>query len=353
MTSRERIERMFAHEEADRIPIWDEPWPATLGRWYREGMPFNMSYVDYFDLDFIGRITVDNSPRFLEVVIEDNPDYTVYTTKWGVTMKVLKHATSTPDYVDFTITDKDQWQKVKKRMVPSEDRIDWDYLRRHYPIWRERGCWIDALLWFGFDVTHSWAVGTERLLMALITEPQWCIDMFNHFLDVNLALIEQVWEAGYTFDSVFWYDDMGYKKNQFFSLKTYRQLLQPVHQRAIDWAHAKGIKAHLHSCGDISPFIPELVGMGLDGLNPLEVKAGMDPLALKKKYGDQLVLHGGINSVNWDNPEVLRAEIESKVPLLKESGGYMFSSDHSIPDSVSLATFRDIIELVKKAGSYE
>ena len=86
--------------------------------------------------------------------------------------------------------------------------------------------------------------------------------MWNHQLDVQLALLEMVWDRGYTFDSVFWWDDMGYKLSQFFSLAMYRDLLKPVHQRAIDWAHARGIKAHLHSCGDVRPFVPELVEIG-------------------------------------------------------------------------------------------
>ncbi len=59
------------------------------------------------------------------------------------------------------------------------------------------------------------------------------VTMFNHFLDVNIALLDQVWDAGYTFDEVNWPDDMGYKHNQFFSLRTYRTLLKPVHERAV------------------------------------------------------------------------------------------------------------------------
>ncbi|NIM71367.1 MAG: hypothetical protein GTO48_13200, partial [Xanthomonadales bacterium] len=93
-----------------------------------------------------------------------------------------------------------------------------------------------------------------------------------------------------------WPDDMGYKGHQFFGLPMYRDLLKPAHRRAIEWAHERGIYAHLHSCGDVRPFVPELIGMGLDALNPLEVKAGMDPIALKEQYGDRLVLHGGINA---------------------------------------------------------
>jgi uroporphyrinogen decarboxylase len=139
--------------------------------------------------------------------------------------------------------------------------------------------------------------------------------MFNHYLDVNLALLDMVWDAGYKFDCISWPDDMGYKNNQFFSVKTYRELLKPVHKRAIDWAHAKGIKAHLHSCGDISPFIPELIDIGLDAINPLEVKAGMNPKELKSKFGNELVFHGGINAVLWNDMDAIEAEMKKVIPL--------------------------------------
>ena len=91
---------------------------------------------------------------------------------------------------------------------------------------------------------------------------------------------------------------------------------------------------------------------GVDALNPLEVKAGMDPIALKKQYGDHLVLRGGINAVNWSSTEAILAEINQKVPVLKENGGFIFSSDHSIPNSVSLENMRLIMEEIKRVGRY-
>jgi uroporphyrinogen decarboxylase len=195
-------------------------------------------------------------------------------------------------------------------------------------------------------------VGTETFLIALMEEPEWCVDMFNHYLDVDIAIYEQVLAAGYTFDSVHWPDDMGYKNNQFFSLKMYRELLKPVHKRAVEWAHSKGMVAHLHSCGDINPLVPDLLEIGIDAINPLEVKAGMNPVALKQKYGDRVVLHGGINAVLWDQPEAITAEMRAVIPIMKENGGYIFASDHSIPDSVSLEDFRGIIGLAKELGRY-
>lgn len=145
---------------------------------------------------------------------------------------------------------------------------------------------------------------------------------------------------------------MGYKGTTFFSPDMYRQLLKPFHKKAIDWAHEKGIYARLHSCGNIMTLVPDLVEIGLDALNPLEIKAGMDPLALKERYGRSLTLHGGINAVLWNDPDAIISEIDRLVPKLKEGGGYIFSSDHSIPNTVSLSTMEKIVARVKEKGSY-
>ena len=98
--------------------------------------------------------------------------------------------------------------------------------------------------------------------------------------------------------------------------------------------------------------VEDLIEIGVDALNPLEVKAGMKPLLLKEKYGDKLVFHGGINAVLWDNKEAIIEEIRKYVPKMKENGGYIFSSDHSIPNSVSLENFEAIVAEVKRLGSY-
>lgn len=176
--------------------------------------------------------------------------------------------------------------------------------------------------------------------------------MVNHWLDVSLALFEQIWDAGYHFDEVFWYDDMGYKGHQFFSLKTYRELIKPAHKRAVEWAHARGIKAQLHSCGNVNPFVLEFVEFGLDMLNPLEVKAGMDPVALKGEFGDRLGFHGGLNAVLYNEPETLWAEMRRVIPVMKQNGGYVISSDHSVPETVSLEQFRQFVQLAKELGKY-
>lgn len=82
LTSRERFARMYAHQEADRVPIIDGPWEATIERWQREGMPAGVSYVDYFDLDRVSSISVDTSPRY-PVQTSSRPTPTACTPRPG------------------------------------------------------------------------------------------------------------------------------------------------------------------------------------------------------------------------------------------------------------------------------
>ncbi len=351
LTSHERFARMYAHRDADRIPILDSPWTETIDRWVAEGMP-TRDYIAHFDLDRTAYISTDNSPRLPAEIIKETEDYIIQTTAWGATTRTFKKHTTTPENLHFQITTPDEWLKIRDRIRPGDDRIDWDTLKKNYRLWKDEGRWITGGLWFGFDITHSYMVGTETLLVAMLEEPDWVMDMFETELNASIAMLERIWDAGYTFDEVHWYDDMGYKGTQFFSMDAYRSLLKPFHQRAINWAHAHGCVARLHSCGNIMPFVPELVEIGLDGLNPLEIKAGMNPILLKQEFGDQLVFHGGINAVNWDHTDVITEEIRHVVPIMKKNGGYIFASDHSIPPHVSLSNFTSIINELKTVGKY-
>lgn len=352
MTSKERFSRMFQHKEADRVPIFDSPWAGTIARWEREGMPKGMDWRDYFDTDKVSTISVDITPRYEEKVLEETEDYRIVTSEWGVTMKQFKEQDSTPEFLDFTVTTPEAWEKAKARMTVSKDRIDWKRLEQDYAKWQQEGHWIEGMFWFGFDVTHSWTVGTETMLIAMIEEPEWVEDMFDTYLDRSIQHFNMIWDAGYRFDSIFWYDDMGYKNTPFFSNEMYRSLLQKYHKKAVAWAHDHGIYARLHSCGDIMPLLPDIMDTGIDALNPIEIKAGMDVFKIKQDYGDRLVLHGGINAVLWDDKEAIVEAIRQAVPVLKENGGYIFASDHSIPNSVSLENMQSIINTVKEVGKY-
>ncbi len=352
LTSRERFIRTFKHQEIDRIIMLDYPWAGTLKRWHEEGLPENVAWDDYFGFD--KRITVgcDITPRFETKILEETERYVIHTTNWGATLKSFKELDSTPEFLDFFISDPEHWEIAKSRMTPTDDRIDWAWLDKYYDKFRSAGEYMDLDFWFGFDVTHSWASGTENVLIGMYEDPEWIMDMFDHYLNVQLALFDKILAKGYKFDGIHWPDDMGYKNSTFFSLDMYREMLKPFHKKACDWAHERGMFVELHSCGYIEPFIPDLIEIGIDCLNPIEVKAGMDPVRIKKNYGDKLTLRGGINAVLWPDKEAIIAELDRLIPILKENSGYIFASDHSIPNSVSLENFTAISDRIHELGRY-
>jgi len=343
---------MFQHREADRVPMMDSPWASTVARWRREGLPEDVSPATFFGFDLCGGIGVDNSPRFPAKIIEETDEYVISTTSWGATLKNWKGHASTPDFLDFTIKERDSWAMAKERMKPTPDRINWKGFEANYPKWIEQGAWIYSHGWFGYDVFASWHVGTERMLVAMLDDPDWCRDMFDTALDLNLKLLEMAWDKGYKFDCFEFPDDLGYKNGLFFSPQTFRDVLAPVHKKAYDWAHDRGAFTMMHSCGNIMKLIPDLIALGLDGLNPLETKAGMDLIEIKKLYGDKLVLQGGIDVRLMTKPDKIEDEIRTKITAAKRNGGYIYHSDHSVPEDVSLADFKRVMELVRKYGAY-
>lgn len=353
MTSRDRLLAVFNHCIPDRVPIMDNPWGATVERWRTEGLPADVRVEDYFGYDRMSSFRPDNSPRYPAKVLEETDEYRIETTSWGVTRKNWKHHGGVPEFLDFTIRDRDTWAEAKARMTPSDDRIDWAGLEDRYPKAVDRGDLLVAGGWFGFDVTHSWICGTERILMSLVEDPEWCRDIFMHELDLQITLFDQIIERGYKFDVLYWPDDLGYRNGPLFSPAMYREIVKPVHAKACAWAHEHGMKTLLHSCGNVMPLVPDLIDAGVDCLNPLEQKAGMDALGLKRVHGHELALMGGVDVRCWaEGGQALEEETVTKLEALKAGGGYIFHSDHSIPENVSFTDYCRVVELFRQHGTY-
>ena len=352
MTTHERMTRICRHQQADRVPITDWIWESTLARWRREGLPKDVNWARYFDLDNIVMFFLDTTPRFKTEILEETDTYRIERDEWGVTKKNFKPVSATFQHIDHAVRDRKTWRTAKRRMKPTRDRVNWQILEAHYATWRQQGAWIMVAPWFGYDVVSTRTCGSETIFLAMADDPDWVRDMCETGCELSLALLEMIHEAGYEFDELMWYDDMAYRNGLMFSKDMWRQIIRPYQKRTIDWAHAHGMKAHLHSCGRMTELIPELIDLGLDMLNPLEVKAGMEPEKIKKRFGRQLVLRGGFDIRNWSDAEKAEREIRSKLPVMMESGGYIFASDHTIADDVSLEDYRRIVALAKKIGKY-
>lgn len=138
------------------------------------------------------------------------------------------------------------------------------------------------------------------------------------------------------------------------SPEMYREMIMPYHKKTIDYAHSLGLPVIMHSCGFIEPLLPHMIEAGIDCLQVIEIKAGMDLLRIHKLYGDKIALMGGIDvRVLYTNDRALiDKELEAKIPVVKNGYGFVLHSDHSIPKTVDFDTYRYFVEKGLQLGTY-
>ena len=352
MTSRERILMALNHEEADRVPLHDSPWGHTINRWHEQGLPKDQSPADYFGYEMLGQ-GADLTLQLPTETIEETDEYRVYKDANGATRRSFKDHESTPERIDFAITDRKTWEEYKPRMAWNDSRVKWDEALKTNKAQLASDKFVHYNASFGYDKMQGF-VGSQRLLMAMVEDPDWVKDLFDTAVDLAIAAAEEMMARGFEFDGAYVYDDMGYRNASLFSPAAYRALEFPSQKRLCDFFKNKGMPTILHTCGCVKELVPMLIEAGFTCLQPLEVKAGMDIVELKQRYGDRLAFMGGIDvrAMADPDPKVIEREVSTKLPVAKQGGGYIYHSDHSVPSNVSFQQYCHTIELVRQYGSY-
>ncbi len=352
MIPRERVLCALRRRQADRVPIHDSPWETTVRRWHEEGLPPDSDPKDYFGYELAGS-GADCTFRFEHRELEETDEYVLFQDANGATKKNWRHATSTPECIDFTIRTRELWEENKARLAFTRDRIDWDEGLEENKRQVEDGKFVCYSAAFGYDWTQG-VVGSENLLMEMALDPGWIQDLMLTQVDLLIHCAEEMLAGGFHFDGAFLYDDNGYRNATLFSPEMYEEILWPVHKRACDFFNARDLPVILHTCGCVNAFVPGYIKAGFACLQPLEVKAKMDLVELKKRYGDALAFMGGIDvrKMAMDDPGPIEEEIRTKLSVAKVGGGYIYHSDHSVPDNVSFENYKRVMELVARYGGY-
>ncbi len=367
------------------MAIHDFPWFSTLRRWQDEGMPTDLSPAEYFGYEMV-RIQPDTSPRFPQEVVEETEEYVIHTTAFGGLRRDHKDYSTTPEIVDYPCKTREDWERIKERLTPSRDRVEWEgellddasydtsVRRSSLPkgTWnvrlsryartglegcrkaREDGNFVCFWGAVGYDKMQSY-VATESLLIAVATQPDWVRDMYETDAELHMKMYEIMREGGFEFDGAMLSCDMGYRNGPVFSPAHFEQQLHPVFKRLFGYFRDQGLPVILHTDGDIKELIPFFIEEGVSCLNPVEAKAGMDLVDLKQQYGNRLALFGGIDvrAMAHPDPSVIEAEIRRKIPAAMRGGGYIYDSDaDGVPDNVSLKQYQRVVDLIKKYGTY-
>lgn len=152
--------------------------------------------------------------------------------------------------------------------------------------------------------------------------------------------------------------DFGTQISPFISNQVYRDLYKPFHKALNDWVHRHTAwKTFIHSCGAIFPLIEEFIEAGFDILNPVQCSAtGMDPVELKRRFGDRIVFWGGgINTqatLPFGTPEEVRQEVRERLRIFSPGGGFVFNSIHNIQAGTPVENLLALFETVRDYGVY-
>lgn len=357
MTGVERISRQLRHEKVDRIAAFEGFWNFTIKNWVEKGkMPPNVSAVDHFNLDLDGswpfNMAIDH--RMEPKLIAEDEDTRTFLDGNGATLRRYKSHDSTPEHIGFSIAKRQDWEeKAKPFLTPSADRINFEVYRETRRRCAEKGRYFT---WMGvnvFEMMHP-ICGHENMLMNMALDPDLILEIAGTYADMTISMMEQLFAAEGKPDGIWFFEDMGFKGRPFMSPDMYCELIMPSHKKTIEFAHSLGLPVIMHSCGFVEPLLPHMVEAGIDCLQAMEIKAGMNLLRIYKNFGEKIALMGGLDvrPIGTNDLEGIRHELESKIPIVKANNGFILHSDHSIPESTEYETYQYFLDLGRKLGTY-
>lgn len=357
MTSRERIARILKRQPVDRIGLYEHFWGDTQKKWAEAGhVKEGEDLADHFGFDIAAAwpLTFVADLDFTPIVIEEDAETKLVKDGNGAIMRSHKLHSTTPEHVDFSVKDRAGWNKlIKPSLMFDRRRINFEGYRAAKKQAADKKRFFFCSGVNVFELMHP-VCGHEYMLMGMALDPEWVHEMVATYSNLIIELLETLFAEEGEPDGVWFYEDMGFKDRPFMSPDMYNEIVKPAHRRTFDFVHSRKLPVVVHSCGFVEPLLPGLVEAGMDCLQVMEVKAGMDCRRLKRQYGDKISFIGGIDvrKLYTNDKKIIERELLDRVPAMMEGSGYVLHSDHSIPDTVDYESYRYFIDRGLELGTY-
>ena len=367
MTDLERFINTMEYKAVDRVPNHEVGvWPQTCDRWVSEGLkPFDVQWDwftgdDYFGLDpreFIS-VNFDMMPEFETEIIEKTERYEIYRDRKGIVHKALIEGTSRggrtcmDQYLRFPVENADDFRALKARYHARYNARypnQWQtfllpgWKQRNHPLILGRNCSTAGFYWRA----REW-MGTENLSYAWFDMPDLMHEMMEFIADLTIEIARPVLEKTGV-EYVMIAEDLAMKNGPLHSPDTYRTFIFKPMKRLVDFLKGNGVRyVAVDTDGDSRLIIPLLMEAGVDAIWPLERAANMDPAALRKTYGRDLRLWGGVDKRELARgPSAIDHHLAELRPLVEE-GGFIPTVDHTVPPDVSLENYRYYMDRKKE-----
>jgi hypothetical protein len=365
----DRINKALRHEEPDRVPISDFFWGGFVKRWRNElNLPDDANPYNYYDLDWI--VTTPNMDPIIMPfeTIRENDIEVVVKTGFLATLR-KRFDFPMPEFMSFDINTIEKLQALqfddpadeRRFFAAGDNQIAGvgDGFARNTPAWIEtvKKLHPDFPV-YGSIIECSECltrlIGQENALLWMCMYADELGEQINRigrfYLDSMKA---QIRAANGLLDGMVIWGDVAYRQTMLFDPEYWRQYFKPWVKAMIDECHSHNLPVIYHGCGNVELIFEDFIEMGLDAYNPLEVKAGLDAVKLKKRFGDKIGYCGNNDIQVWEtgDKELIRKDVLRKLNAAK-GGGYIFQSDHSVSSDVSGHTYDYIVKLVRENGRY-
>lgn len=339
------LEKFFGERERKiPVPKGIAAWGGFL-YWPSQGFPLALDVMDYFGFDkSTSLIPVEQFlyPRFEPKILEENEKHVTYLDIDGVTRIFHKDTEVMPYSKEYPIKDRSTWLKVK------DERMRLDTISQRFPKnWSE---WVkeyknrDYVLAvggypLGFFGTLVNFIGYENVFRLYYDDPDLIKDILQHLTTLWISIWEEVMSQ-VEIDCAHFWEDMCDTRGPIISPNTFKEFMSPCYKRITDFLKGKGVKVILMDCdGNVNKLIPLILEAGVTGLYPMETKAGMDVVKVRKNY-PKLQMGGGVPKHDIALGKKRIDEILEPINATLDLGGYIPFGDHAIPPEVSWEQFK-------------
>jgi uroporphyrinogen decarboxylase len=381
MESRERVLAALDHREADRVPrdLAGTRYSSIHAESYARlrpalGLPeADIRIVDttqglaHVHEDLLTRFGADvglvsaGSPDAYLREVSDDGEYERFLDEFGV-LRARPHgglyyeSTTSPLSGSISAADVDTyaWPDPQDpgRFKGMKERAT------HIRDVEKRAVFVGSLC-AGVTEMHFRMRGYEDGYMDMALDPNLARALMERITELKLAYWEKVLdEIGPDIDIAAEADDLGAQHAPLFSPQAYREIVKPLHKQIIDYIKSRSkARFFLHSCGAIKELIPDLIDIGVDALNPVQVSAtGMDTADLKAEFGNDITFWGGTvdpqKTLARGTPREVKAEAQRRINDLKPGGGFVIASIHNMQAQVPVENIQAFWEAIEEAGDY-
>ncbi len=365
----ERMNRALSHEEPDRVPISDFFWGSFIERWRSDlGLAADANPYYHYDLDWIATVpNMDPWIRPFETLRESDEEVVVKTGFGAIMRKKFEYPMpemsgwELDTFERLEAAEFDAPDDPRRFFTAGDNQIAGvgDGFERNSPPWVEsvKSLRPDFPVYGSMIVTAECLtrlIGQENTMLWMGLYPERMGAVINRIGNFYLECARASMDAadGLLDGYVIW-GDVAYRNGPFFAPDYWREYFKPWVKAIAAEAHARDLPVIYHGCGCVHALLEDYIEIGIDAYNPLEAKADMDAVELRRQYGQRLGICGNSDIRVWErgDPDELRREVLRKLNAAR-GGGYIFQSDHSVASDVSGHTYDYIVKLVREYGAY-